>query len=333
MKIKISTKEVGESKPAFVVAEAGINHNGSLKIAKKLIVEAKKNGADAIKFQIFSANDLASKNSKFFKIFKKLELTNSNFKELNDFAKSKRIIFFASPFSVNAVDQLQKLQIPVFKIASGDLTNLPLIEYISKKRKPIIVSTGMANIQEVQDAVNIIKKYNNKIILLHSVSAYPTPPQEVNLKAIHTLKSKFPYPIGFSDNGDNLLVPLIAISMGAKIIEKHFTLNKNMDGPDHKISCNPKQFSSLVKDIRLVEQMIGNGKKSCQKSELVNKIAARRSIIANQLIKKGEKISSDMIAIKRPSTGIEPRFFKKVIGRRAKKRINSEQSIKWNDIS
>jgi len=333
MKIKISKKDVGENSPVFVVAEAGINHNGSLKIAKKLISEAKKCGADAVKFQMFSANDLASKNSKFFKIFKKLEFSNSEFKELSDFAKSKGIIFFASPFSINAVNQLQKLQIPVFKVASGDLTNLPLIEYISKKHKPMIVSTGMANIQEVQDSINVIKKSNNKIILLHCVSAYPTPLQEVNLKAIHTLKSKFSYPIGFSDNSDDQLVPLIAISMGAKIIEKHFTLNKNMNGPDHKISCNPKQFSDLVKNIRLVEQMIGSGKKSCQKSELANKIAARRSITANQLIKKGKKITLDMIGTKRPATGIEPKFFKKVVGRIAKKRINREQSIKWSDIS
>ena len=331
--MKILEKEIGENKPVFIVAEAGINHNGCLNIAKKLISEAKKSGADAIKFQMFSADDLATKNSKYYQLFKKLELSDLDFEELNNFARLKKIIFFASPFSNHAVDQLEKLQVPVYKIASGDLTNLPLIEYVAKKRKPIIISTGMSNIKEIKETLLKIKKINNRIILLHSVSGYPTPIQEVNLKVIQSLKSKFPYAVGFSDNGIDQLVPLVAVSMGAKIIEKHFTLNKNMKGPDHKISSNPKEFSNLVKNIRLIEQMMGNNMKSCQKSEAVNKTAARRSITANQIIKKGEKISEHMIAIKRPATGIEPKFFKKVIGKIAKKRIKKEQSIKWNDIS
>jgi len=278
LKIKIGKKFVGDDEATFIVAEAGINHNGSLQIAKKLIVEAKKCGADAIKFQTFTANDLASTKSKFFKIFKKLELTENDFQKLNDFAKKQKIMFFSSPFSNNAVDLLNKLKVPAFKIASGDLTNIPLITYAASKRKTMIISTGMSNSHEIKTAINTIKKNNNKIILMHSISSYPTPPKEVNLKVISTLKKKFQYPIGFSDNGNDMLVPLIAVSMGAKIIEKHFTLNKNMSGPDHKTSSDPKQFLDLVKNIRKIEQMFGDGKKLCQKSELSNRIAARRII-------------------------------------------------------
>jgi len=333
LKVKISNKLIGENNPVFIVAEAGINHNGSTRIAKKLIKKAKECGADAIKFQTFKATDLTSNKSKFFKLFKKLELKSHEFAELNDFARSQGIIFFSTPFSFEAADLLSELNVPAFKIASGDLTNIPLIEYVASKKKPIIISTGMSDIKEIQGALKAAhSSKNKKIVILHSVSTYPSPPNEVNLKAIHTMEKRFSYPIGYSDNGNDMLVPLIAVAKGAKIIEKHFTLNKRMPGPDHKLSANPSQFTEMVKNIRIVEKILGNELKLCQKSELKNKINARRSLTVNVPLKKGTKIQKHMIGIKRPATGIEPRYFKKVLGKTVNRKIKAEESLKWKDI-
>lgn len=333
MKIKIANKSIGEHNPAFIVAEAGINHNGDLKIAKKIIQKAKDCGADAIKFQTFRAEDLTSKKSKFYKIFKKVELDFDDYIELNKYAKSKKIIFFSTPFSNEAVDLLKKIKIPAYKIASGDLTNIPLIKYVAKIKKPIILAIGMANIKEVNSAIQAIKKCgNNKIILMHSVSSYPTPISDVNLNVIETLKEKYPYPIGFSDNGGDLLVPVISIALGSKIIEKHFTIDQKLSGPDHKFSTNPKQFQQLVFNIRNTEKMLGDGIKKCQPSELINRVEARRSVTALKIISKNSKIQRHMINLKRPAKGIEPKYFEKVIGKVVKKVIKADESLKWNDI-
>ncbi len=333
MKIKIGKKCIGDNCPVFIVAEAGINHNGNIKTAKKMVSEAKRVGADAIKFQTFKASDLATSKSKFFKIFKNLEFGESEFKELSDYANSKGIIFCSTPFSENALDMLSKLHVPLFKIASGDLTHTPLLQHAAKKKKPMIISTGLANMEEVKYAVSIIRSCgNNKIIILHSVSAYPTPPHDTNLNVIKSLKKTFNYPVGYSDNGPDLLVPTTAVAVGAKVIEKHFTLNRKMKGPDQKFSADPKQFSELVKKIREIEKILGDGKKRTQPSEMNNKVNARRSIIANTSIKKGIKITEDMISFKRPATGIPPKFFQKVIGSRVKKSIVKDNPIKWQDL-
>jgi len=333
LRIKIRNKWIGEHFPVFIIAEAGINHNGNLEIAKKMITKAKECGADAIKFQTFKAEDLTSIKSKFFKIFKNLELSYSDFIELYYYAKKQNIIIFSSPFSFEAIDLLMKIKTPAFKIASGDLTNIPLIKYTASKKKPMIVSTGMSNIEEIKNALRTIQSQgNNKIIILHSVSAYPAPINEVNLQTIQLLKRKFHYPIGYSDNGSELLVPLIAVSNGAKVIEKHFTLDRKLKGPDHKLSADPQQFRILVNNIRSVEMMLGNGIKNCQPSEIENRVNARRSITANVTIPKGSKITQKMIGIKRPATGIEPKYFNEVLGKTATRTIKSEESLKWKDI-
>jgi len=333
MKIKISNKWVGNNQPVFVVAEAGINHNGSIKTAKKLIEEAKNAGANAIKFQTFRAEDLISPKSKFYKSFKKLELSDSNFKELANFAKKKRIIFLSTPFSEKAVDLLARLRVPAIKIASGDLTDISLIKYAASKNKVMIISTGMANMNETKTAVKAIETTGNKkIIIMHSVSAYPTPPEEVNLNAILQLKNEFPYPVGFSDNGPELLVPLTSVAVGAKIIEKHFTLNKKMTGPDHSFSANPIQLKELVKKTREIEKLLGDGKKCCQPSELKNRINARRSITAVKTIQKGTKIRKDMVTMKRPATGVDPIYIGKVLGKVTKKEIKIHESLKWQHL-
>lgn len=333
MKIKIGKQWVGESESVFVIAEGGINHNGKLKIAKKIIDEAKKAGADAVKFQTFTANDLTSIKSNYYNLFKKLELTDKDFKELSEHAKEKNIIFLSTPFSNNAVDLLKKLHVSAFKIASGDLTNIPLIEYAATKNKPMIISTGMSNFNEITDAIMGIKKQgNNKIILMHSVSSYPTPYKDVNLKAIQNLKNKFPYTVGFSDNGDDLLVPVIAVAMGAKVIEKHFTINKKLKGPDQKLSADPIELKNIIQNIRKVEKMIGNGIKKCELSELATMKEARRSITAKIEILQGQKIKLSSIDFKRPATGISPKFLKKVLGKTTKKKIKIDESIKWKDL-
>jgi N-acetylneuraminate synthase/N,N'-diacetyllegionaminate synthase len=332
-KIKIANKFVGDNHPVFITAEAGINHNGNVKTAKEMVREAKESGSDAIKFQTFKADDLASEISPFYKIFKKLELDDSEFGEISDFAKSQDIIFYSTPFSEEAVDLLTRLHVPVFKIASGDLTHIPLIRYVATKKKPMILSTGMADLAEIKKSIASIKSKNNKIMIMHSVSAYPTPENEVNLKAIETLKNRFPYPVGFSDNGPDLLVPLCAISLGANLIEKHFTLNQKMRGPDHSFSADPKQFKNLVESARKIEQMFGDGIKRCQPSELANRTNARRSILSKVPIEKGTIITEGMIAVKRPAIGILPQYFDKVIGNIVKRRIRSDEPITWKDIS
>jgi N-acetylneuraminate synthase/N,N'-diacetyllegionaminate synthase len=333
MKIKIGEKWIGRDKPVFVIAEGGINHNGSLKIAKKLVLAAKESGANAIKFQTFKASDLASPKSEYFKIFEKLELKDEEFEEISDYAKSNKIIFLSTPFGEQSVDLLNRIKVPAFKIASGDLTHIPLIEYVARKNKPVIISTGLANINEIREAVKTITNTGNKkIVILHSVSSYPTPPNEANLRAIRNLQEKFPFPIGYSDNGADNLVPVIAVAMGAKIIEKHFTLDKKMPGPDHNLSADPSELIELVRNIQATEKMLGDGIKKCQASELKNLIAARRSITMEMSIGKNTKLLKNMIGIKRPATGIEPKFIKKVIGKRVKKKMFANESLKWKHI-
>jgi len=333
MKIKISDKWIGGNNPVFVVAEAGINHNGNVRVAKMMIEAAKKVGVDAIKFQTFKASDFTTPKSKYYKIFKKVELSYEDFGELADQAKSNDIIFFSTPSSQEAVDVLHKLNVPAFKIASGDLTNIPLLEYIAVKKRPMIISTGLANMREVFQSVNSVEKCKNrKIILMHSVSTYPAPHIEANLKVIPEMGRNFDYPIGYSDNGDDFLVPSIAVAVGAKIIEKHFTLNKKMIGPDHMLSADPKQFKDLINDIRKSEAILGDGIKRCQPSELKNIVQIRKSLTAAVTIEKNSKLKYNMIGIKRPALGIEPRFLKKVLGRITIKKINKNEPIRWSDI-
>lgn len=333
MKIKIGKKWIGDKNPTFIIAEGGINHNGKIKTAKEIIAKAKDAGADAVKFQTFTANDLTSVKSKYYKLFKQLELKPDEFGELSDYSKSKNIIFLSTPFSFDAIDLLTKLNVPAIKIASGDLTDIPLIKYAASKKKPIILSTGMSNLLEIHDAVKAVNSLQNKkIILLHSLSAYPTPFHEANIKAIQTMEKRFPYPIGYSDNGKNMLVPIIAVVLGAKLIEKHFTSNNKLKGPDQKLSANPDELKNMILDIRDVEQILGDGEKICQPSESRNLIHVRRSLTAKISLKKGTKISKKDIIIKRPATGIEPKFINKVLGKITTKNIKQDESIKWNDI-
>lgn len=346
MKIKIKNKQIGNGKPCFIIAEAGVNHNGSLELAKKLVDEAKKAGADAIKFQTFKAEDLVTKKTEMvayqrknvekkesqFEMLKKLELSEKDFIELKKHCDKKGIIFLSTPHTENAIDFLEPL-VPVYKIGSGDLTNLPFLEKVARKQKPIILSTGMATLNEVREAVNTIKKEgNNKIILLHCTTNYPCSLEEVNLKAMLTLKKEFNLPVGYSDHTLGILVPIMAVAMGAKVLEKHFTLNKNLPGPDHKASLNPKELKEMVEAIRNVEKALGCGIKKPTNYEEKIKSFVRKSIVAKVNITKGTKITKEMITIKRPGTGIEPKYFNRILGKKAKTNIKKDSLITWDKI-
>jgi len=265
-------------------------------------------------------------------MLKRLELSFNDFRELKKYCDKKKIIFLSTPHSEDAIDFLESL-VPAYKIGSGDLTNLPFLKKVAKKKKPILLSTGMANLSEVKEAVSTIKKQgNNKIILLHCTTNYPCPFEEVNLRAMLTLKKEFKLPVGYSDHTLGIMVPIMAVAMGAKIIEKHFTLNKNLPGPDHKASLEPNELQEMVKVIRDVKKALGSDIKKPTKSEEKIKKFVRKSIIAKVDIPRDTKILRDMLIIKRPGTGIAPKFLNEVINKAAKKNIKKDQLITREDI-
>lgn len=336
----------GDKKQCFIIAEAGVNHNGDINIARKLVDAAMEAGADAVKFQSFKAENLVTKkapkadyqkettgNGNQYEMLKKLELSYGDHVLLKKYCEDKGIMFISTPFDFESVDLLEKLNIPLYKISSGDLTNVPLLKYIAKLNKSMIVSTGMANLGEVEVAVEAIKNAgNNKVTLLHCTSNYPTEYEDVNLNAMITLKNAFNLPIGYSDHTVGVEVPIAAVAMGAKVIEKHFTLDKEMDGPDHKASLNPEELRRMVLSIRNIEKAFGDGIKKCNKSEENTKEVVRKSIVAKSNIRKGEVISHENISFKRPGNGISPIFMDEIIGKVAIEDIDVETLITFSNI-
>lgn len=333
IKIKIGDAKVGFGEPTFIIAEAGINHDGNYNQAKELVKMAAKTGADAVKFQIFKAEEFCSTNTEYFDLFESLELSKDQWLELAEFAKNQGILFTASIFGEVGADILDEIGSPVYKIASGDLTHFPLLEYISKNNKPIILSTGMATFGEIDESLNkIYNSGNKKVALLHCVSNYPTNYQDTNLKFIKTLKEAFKIPVGFSDHTNGLLIPALAVANGADIIEKHFTIDKNLPGPDHKISLDPKEFEEMIKNISITESSMGNGIKTLTEGEKQVKKLARRSITAKIDIPKGNAITKDKIKIVRPGMGIEPKFIDLIVGKTVTANIKKNQTISWDMI-
>ena len=346
MKLKIGDKLIGEEEPCFIIAEAGVNHNGSVELAKKLIDAAKDAGADAVKFQTFKAENVVVKDAQKaeyqkettgegsqYEMIKKLELTEEGFRELADYAEKKDIMFLSSPFDKESVDLLYELDVPAFKVGSGEITNFPLLRYIAKKRKPIILSTGMSTLGEIEEALDVIRSEGvEDIILLHCVSNYPARIEDVNLRAIETLKQAFKLPVGFSDHTLGIIVPIAAVALGACVIEKHFTLDRNLPGPDHRASLEPDELKEMVKAIREVEKALGNGIKKPTKEEKEIKKVARKSIVAKVDIPEGAIITEDMLDVKRPGTGIEPKYLKFIIGRKAKEDIKKDDVIRFEMI-
>jgi len=331
--LEIDGKKIGKNQKTFFIAEAGLNHNGDIKIAKKLIDEAANCGASAVKFQTFKTEKFVRKSNKYFDLFKQSELSFEEFGELKDYAKSKEITFFSAPFDIESADYLKKIGVPCFKIASADLINAPLIRHVAKMNVPMIISTGLAIMKEVEDAVNYcLYEGNDKIALLHCIAHYPTLPEEANLQAINSMREKFSCPIGYSDNGESTLVDLVAVSLGANLIEKHFTLDKKQPGPDHSFSIDPTGLKTLISQIRQIEQIKGEGIKLPRPSEVEGRYYIRTSITAKIDIKKGEILTRENLSIKRPAEGIEPKFFEKIIGKRANKDIPVDTAIQWKDI-
>ena len=331
-KVKIGDKLIGEGESCFIIAEAGSNHNGSLEQAKKLIDVAAEAGAGAVKFQIFKAERLSA-DKKIQGLLKKFEFRREWINELSEYAKKKDIMFLATPFDTEAIDLSDKINIPAFKIASGDLTNLPLIKYITEKGKPIILSVGLGTLDEIREALNVIYSTGNgNVALLHCAVTCPTKPEDVNLKVIKTLKQKFQVPVGFSDHTMEVSIPIGAVALGANIIEKHFTLNRKLEGPDHPYALEPEELKIMVRGIRDVEKALGSEKKYIADSERPRLVDGRRTIFAKVNIPKGTTITKDMLSILRPAVGVAPKYIDKIIGMKVKKDIKAYEPITWDNV-
>lgn len=326
----------------FVIAEAGVNHNGSLELAKKLVDAAKDAGADCVKFQTFVSKNVVSKNAvkaEYQKqqtqaeesqhdMLKKLELSFNEFLELNEYSKSKDIEFLSTAFDFDSIDFLDNIGISRWKIPSGDITNLPYLMKIAQLNKPVILSTGMSTMDDIRSAISTLKEYGTgELIVLHCTTEYPTPFNDVNLKSMLTIKEEFNVQVGYSDHTKGIEVPIAAVALGATVIEKHFTLNRNMEGPDHKASLEPDELKEMVASIRHIESALGDGKKQPAESEKKNMAVARKSIIAKQNIKAGEIFTKEKLTVKRPGDGISPMRWFEVIGKVASRDFEEDELL------
>ena len=329
----------------IIIAEAGQNHNGKLKMAYKLIDVAKKCGADFVKFQTsiprlhiskfakkanYQMKNWKKKESQL-EMIQKISLTYKDFKKIKKYCSKKKIGFISTPFDLKSIDFLKSLNMKYFKIPSGEITNLPYLIKIAKIKKKVILSTGMSNLKEIKDALNILISYGTKkkdITILQCNTEYPTPLRDANVQAMLTIKKKFNVNIGYSDHTEGIESSLAATAMGAEILEKHITLNKKLSGPDHKASANPKDFKKMVEGIRKITIALGDGVKKVSLSEKKNLKIARTSIVAFKKIKKGEVFTNKNLTIKRPGNGISPMKLYKVVGRIAKKNFLEDEIIK-----
>ncbi len=356
------------SKYTYIIAEAGVNHNGSLGMAKELIDCAKQAGADAVKFQTFKAENLVTKaalqaayqvtnlgeQTSQFDMLKQLELSFEEFLELKDYCDRQHIEFLSTPFDFESVDFLvDTIGISRVKISSGELTNSPFIHYIATKQKPIILSTGMASMEDIHEALSFIafglafpqqnveldkiqsfyatteakSLLERYVTVLHCTTEYPAPLETINLEAMAVMTTELGVRIGFSDHSEGIAVPTAAVALGAKLIEKHFTLDRKLPGPDHRASLEPHELKEMVTSIRIVEKSLGDGIKKPSKVELDNRKVARKSLVANMPIKAGEVISEKHLAMKRPGTGMEPKFYWSILGKMSSKAYGMDELI------
>lgn len=345
--VQVAGRTIGPGHPCFIIAEAGVNHNGDIDIAKRLVEVASAAGADAVKFQSFVADELVSNcapkadyqmqtttsDESQLEMLQRLELSKTAHFRLRDYCHKQGILFLSTPFDAPSVELLQELEVPAFKVASPDLTNPVLLKHIAGTGKPMFVSTGMSYLEEVSDAVATIRQTGNEqIVLLHCVSNYPAAASDVNLRAIESMSETFDVPVGYSDHTLGLAVPLAATALGACVIEKHFTLDKSMTGPDHLASLAPKEMESMVRGIRTVEEALGNGVKQPCASETNTRLTMRRSLAAAASIPAGSVIQARMLTALRPGTGIPPNMLEGVAGHKAKVAIPRGQLISWQDI-
>lgn len=325
----------------FIIAEAGVNHNGNMDLAKKLVNTAKECGADCVKFQTAKLDSLVSKNASMAEyqkdntgrdvsqrdMLEEILLSYNDFVELSKYCREKEIEFLSTPFDIDSIRFLDSI-VRVWKIPSGEITNLPYLREIAKTNKKVIMSTGMSTMKEVDEAVNVLYKYGTKeLILLHCTTDYPTDFMDVNLKAMLSLKEKFHVPVGYSDHTEGIEASVAAVAMGAEVIEKHFTLNKNMKGPDHKASLEPDELKAMVKAVRNIEKALGDGQKKPTEAEKANMAVVRKSILAKTVIEKGALFTEENITTKRPGTGMSPMLWDSVVGTAAKRKYEEDELI------
>lgn len=330
MQIKVKNKRIGDGVPVFIIAEIGTNHNGRLDLALRMVREAAKAGVDAVKLQVVDPDESYVKPSPSYKIFKKIRLDISALRNIKRKAEKRGLIFFATPGDMRSLEILVRLKVPLIKISSGCMTNITLLRKIAKTRLPVIMSTGMSYLDEVKKAVSELEAHGaKKIALLHCVSSYPTSPEEANLKGMGMLRSEFRYPIGYSDHTAGNLASFASVALGGKIIEKHFTLDKKLKGPDHHFSADPKDLRQLVDGIRNIEKMIQDNTKTPAKSEKKSRSELRRFLVAARDLKKGTVLKEDYVAIKRLTRGaaLSPEYYDKIIGRKIIRDIGKDKPI------
>jgi N-acetylneuraminate synthase len=345
--ITIGNKKIGPGEPCFIIAEAGVNHNGDPALAKKLIDIASEAKADAVKFQTFKAEHLVTRDAdkaeyqktntesdeSQYDMLKRLEFSDENYQELFSYAKKRGILFLSTPFDPDSADLLDRIGVLAFKISSGDLTNLLLLSHIVTKNKPVILSTGMSCFGEIEVTVNHLKKKGLRdLVLLHCTTSYPAPLETVNLRVMKNLRNAFGFPVGYSDHTTGINIASAAVALGACIIEKHFTLDRSLPGPDHKTSLEPSELKAMVRNIRELEIALGDGIKVISSEECDIKKIATKSLVAKCTLYAGDTISDQSIVVKRPGTGIEPKYFDLVLGKKAKQDIKKDRVITWDMI-
>lgn len=326
----------------IIIAEAGVNHNGSLAAAKQMVLAARNAGADYIKFQTFSPEKLVSvyaEKAEYQKqttgteesqleMLKKLALTQEDFLELKTYCRQQGIGFLSTPFDLDSIHFLDKLNMDFWKLPSGEITNLPYLLEIARTEKPVVMSTGMCGMEEIAQAIDCLKKAGTpEITLLHCNTEYPTPMEDVNLKAMITMEKEFCLPVGYSDHTQGIEIPVAAAALGACVLEKHFTLDRGMEGPDHQASLEPEELKAMVTAVRNVEEALGSGKKEPSQSEQKNRAVARKSIVAKCRIKKGERFSEENLTVKRPGTGISPMRWPELMGQTADRDYAEDELI------
>jgi len=346
--VKIADRLIGEDEPCFIIAEAGVNHNGDVNLAKRLIDVAKDAGANAVKFQTFRAEEVVTRDAEKaryqkeitgaqesqYEMLKRLELSEKEHLELKGYADVRGIMFLSTPYDKLSVDYLSQLGVAAFKISSADITNHPLLSCIAEKQLPIILSTGMSTMGEIEEALEVIvnNSGNNQVILLHCNFNYPAKIEDVNLRAMITLKQAFGFPVGYSDHTIGIEIPLAAVALGAVVVEKHFTLDRNLPGPDHPASLEPTELKEMVAKVRDIERALGSPIKRPSGEEIQNREVCRRSIVAATDIPRGAVIAMDMLTAKRPGTGISPKYTGALVGCRAICAIKKGDLITWDKM-
>ena len=345
--ISIGSRKVGEGHPVFIIAEAGVNHDGDIEVAKRLVDIAAESGADAVKFQSFVAERLNTRTApkaryhiettgsdaerSWFDRLKKEEFTPEMHQVIMEYCRTKGILFLSTPYDEQSADLLEKLEMAAYKIASTDVTNIPFLKHVAAKGKPVILSTALSTYDEVQEAVDAIYVMGNRqLIILQCIGNYPPKVEDAHLAVIAELKRRFQVPVGYSDNGPSDIVPIAATVLGSCIIEKHFTISRRLPGPDHRASLEPEELKKMVRDIRLTEQALGSPQQKPAACELENISRLRKSVVATRFIPQGTVITPEMVTAKRPATGLHPRHSTYFPGKRAKQNISEDELLDFS---